>query len=394
MAAGYDVEVSGVWFDAEAAAQDEAMMGQIKFSPALDFRNRAPLRRMATRLQARWARRRYRKEGDFSPLLLGYGVRELRDRALRHLADLTIVHSEAGLWVARELLERGQRVGIDFEDWFSRDLPFAAQVERPVRALEELERMVAQGARYILAPSRAMSQALADAYFLSPPTVVYNAQPWAERLTLDRQRIDRQEADIPSLHWFSQTIGPDRGLEMLFAALPLLKKPAQLYLRGNCPAETQRWIHQQLTPEIRPAVTILPLVPAAELPSRIAEHDIGLALEAREISSRDLSVTNKVFHYLQAGLAVVATDTQGQREVLSQCGEAGTLLSEATPRELARALDRLLSQPGLLEQAKKDALTAASGPFSWERHEHEIAAEAEKALSLSPQGFHHPAYVI
>ncbi len=58
-----------------------------------------------------------------------------------------------------------------------------------------------------------------------------------------------------------------------------------------------------------------PLIPANELLSRVAEHDIGLALELRQPDSRNLTVTYKFLHYLLAGLAVVASDTAGQSEV-------------------------------------------------------------------------------
>ena len=56
--------------------------------------------------------------------------------------------------------------------------------------------------------------------------------------------------------------------------------------------------------------------------SRIAEHDIGFAGEQNYCRSRDLTVTNKILHYLLGGLAVIASDTAGQRQIAAQAGEA------------------------------------------------------------------------
>jgi glycosyltransferase involved in cell wall biosynthesis len=126
-------------------------------------------------------------------------------------------------------------------------------------------------------------------------------------------------------------------------------------------------------------VTVLPPVSNAELLSRIAEHDIGLALESAKIESRDLCVSNKIFQYLQAGLAVIATDTRGQREVLRPCGDAAILLPEASPPALAETINLYSAQPALLARAKKAALLAAKN-FDWEVQKETLLKAAARAL--------------
>jgi glycosyltransferase involved in cell wall biosynthesis len=382
--AGYEVQVSGIWFDAAAAARDELLIAQngLPFRPALDFRGgspRAETRRLRVRLRARWARARFARHGKFSPALLGYGAHELLSDALRENADLIVVHSEAGLWAGVELQRLGRKVGLDFEDWFSREIPGPS---RDARRLEEMEKKIARSASYVLAPSQAMSLALAQAYGIRPPTVVYNAFPWAGGPPPRNGDVaGRQEKGVLSVHWFSQTIGPGRGLELLFAALALVRSSVRIRLRGHCSAAAQSWVEQQIPDSWRESVGILPLVSNAELPSRIAEHDVGLALEPVGIPCRSLTVSNKLFQYLQAGLAVIATDTPGQREVLSLCGEAGVLLPEESPQALARAIDDYAAQPEKLGRAQKAALAAAADPFAWERQQDRIVEQAARALA-------------
>src|SRR5262249_34952353 len=84
---------------------------------------------------------------------------------------------------------------------------------------------------------------------------------------------------------------------------------------------------------------------------------------------RDLTVTNKLLQYLLAGLAVVASDTAGQREVAEQVGDGVLLYPSGEPRSLAAQLNALLASSERLAEAKAAALSAAEKTFCWERQE-------------------------
>lgn len=383
--AGHQVQITGVWHSEALAAEDRALAraAGIGLFPALDFRRsnlRGRGRWLVQGMERRWARHRFIRSGRLSPALLGHGAGALMAAALAGRADLTIVHSEAGLWIGGELLRRGRRVGIDFEDWFSRDLPESDRLARPVAWLADMEGDLLRRGHYALAPSRAMAEAMAEAYDAPPPEVVYNTFPPAPRDGLPRPRPERTGEDRLALHWFSQTIGPMRGLELLFAALPGVRHPVHVYLRGACPPSHLEWLRGQIPSGWESRVTVLGRVPNEELPARIAEYDVGLALETSSIPSRDLTVTNKVFQYLQAGLPVIATATQGQCEVLEPCGDAALILPEATPWNLARAIDRC-ANPGLRKRARQAAGRAVTELYSWAGEEKKIIEAAEQALA-------------
>jgi glycosyltransferase involved in cell wall biosynthesis len=115
--------------------------------------------------------------------------------------------------------------------------------------------------------------------------------------------------------------------------------------------------------------------------SRIAEHDVGLALESTNIPSRNLTVTNKLFQYLQAGLAVIATDTAGQREILAQRPAIGRLILSNNTSVLAHSLEDLLQAPEKLSTAKAAALQAAQKQFCWESQANKLLQAAELSLN-------------
>jgi glycosyltransferase involved in cell wall biosynthesis len=296
-------------------------------------------------------------------------------------ADLTIVHSEAGLWVGNRLLDEGFRVGVDIEDWFSEDLLPEARTARPIAQLKALESRLARDCTYCLTTSHALAEALAEAYQAPKPTVIYNAFPWAERSQIAHQKQDRCNTNLPSLHWFSQTIGPGRGLETLFQTLSHLTAQVEIHLRGNYPESARQWLEPLVPSEWRDRLFIHPTVPNAELVARIAEHDIGLALERTDIPSRNLTVTNKLFQYLQAGLAVIATDTVGQQEILSQQPASSRLIPNNDPVALAQALKDLLCDSEKLTAAKAASLQAAKEQFCWEKQAEILLQAAELALA-------------
>jgi len=372
--AGHDVTVAGVWFDPEFVRRDRLLMKNKKwrFEPIIDFQPHQKINNFFVRLRSRLAKEKFQKLGIFSPSLFGYGTRAMLRYALQQKADLTIVHSEGGLWVGSQLLDQGYQVGVDFEDWFSEDLLPEARASRSIKQLKSLENRLINECTYCLTTSHAMAEAMAEAYNSKPPTVIYNTFPLEDRLQLDGKICDRQNLNIPSIHWFSQTIGQGRGLEILFQSLRHVNKPVEIHLRGKCSESSYQWLDSQILQEWYGQIFIHPTVPTNELLSRIAEHDIGLALEIPYCFNRQFTITNKLFQYLQAGLAVIATDTSGQREILSKHPEIGQLILNNDAIALADAINTLIENPQKLAATKKAALSVAQDSLNWENQEDSI----------------------
>ena len=225
-----------------------------------------------------------------------------------------------------------------------------------------------------------MAEAIALEYRCDPPGIIYNAFYWSNRTSIDGLVKDRRDRQLPSIHWYSQTLGAGRGLEDLLAALPHLTHKAEVHLRGRPAIGFADWIREHTPENWRNAVFIHDLVSESELLSRVAEHDIGFAGEQKYCRSRDLTVTNKILHYLLAGVATVASDTTGQREVAKQANGAVDLYRAGDVRDLAYKLNRLLSSSSELANAKEAALEAAEKKFCWEKQEPTLLRAIDAAL--------------
>jgi glycosyltransferase involved in cell wall biosynthesis len=184
----------------------------------------------------------------------------------------------------------------------------------------------------------------------------------------------------PALLWFSQTVGPGRGLERLFLALDRLEFPVALTLTGDC-GEGTRGALEAAFPRARGhRLAFVPRVPPGNLAAHIAFHDAGLALEEERPESRDRTVTNKVLQCLASGIPVVATPTRGQREA-GAATPAVRVAASFGPEDLAAALRGLLGSPEALAEGKRQAREAARGPLSWERSARVLVGAVEAALS-------------
>ena len=226
-----------------------------------------------------------------------------------------------------------------------------------------------------------MALAMQRAYGGQLPEVVYNAFPWEERRTLDNLTLDRVDKTKPSLHWVSKVIGPGRGLELLFDALKSVATPVEVHLRGTHSKQTAAELRSRFPEDQGHRLFLHNPCPARQLLSRIAEHDIGLALELSQPASRDLTVTYKLFHYLVAGLAVVATNTSGQAEIAASISEAVVLANQQDPHDLASKINELVSNKQRLVAARAAALAAAKTRFCWEQQAPVVVQSAQRALT-------------
>ena len=356
--AGHEVEVLGSGGNREYQKRDDQLATGKKWKFTALMAGQGVCDEFIQRAKRRLGNQAHRLFGRENRWQLGQMADVLLKEGRKRRADLYIAHSEAGMWAAEQLRKEGRNVGVDMEDWFSEDLLPEARRRRPIQLLKTLERKLLCYGAYSSCTSEAMADALVKEYGCKRPTVVRNVFPLKDREGLDGKWKDRPgmarwmdsndpTADRPmespfSIHWFSQTIGPGRGLELLFQALEGIEGEWELHLRGNLKGYDE-WLQKACPISVRKKLSIHELVGNEELLSRIAEHDIGYAGELCEPISRNLTITNKFFQYLQAGLAVVASDTVGQMEAASDSKGAVIIFRGGREISLAEKLGGLLS---------------------------------------------------
>ena len=95
-------------------------------------------------------------------------------------------------------------------------------------------------------------------------------------------------------------------------------------------------------------------------------YDVGLSLEQTHVLNRALCLTNKAFTYMLAGLALVFTDTPGQRRLAQDIGEHTILYAPGDLDSLASGLRRWADDKSRLARARAAAWAAGKRRWHWE----------------------------
>lgn len=313
---------------------------------------------------------------------------ELQRLACAVRADLYLAHHVEALGAAWAAARRhGARLAFDAEDFHSGMYTAAPTLDTVAGGLEKtVSSLLAAAARqpksneqqrveyleqkylprcaYVTAASDGIALAYALKYRLPRPATILNVFPLEDLDT--PSPVARQPAQAVRLYWYSQVIGPGRGLEEAVRALPLLTAPCELHLRGTPQTECVARL-KGLAEELGVGRRLFlhPPCPPDELVREAARHDIGLALENAVELNRLICVTNKIFTYLNAGLAVAATDTPGQAGIMAQVPEAGVVCRMNDARSLAGAINALTAHPERLSAARQAARRAAEVRYNW-----------------------------
>ncbi len=378
-AAGYDVTVMSLSVQPRFERMDRELIQGLPFKRVtIDYAAETVRVQLADFFQrgATWITRRLCRElGIETAQTLGPASALLRF-ARTFPANLTIMHTEIPIWAAQYLIRDGRRVAVDVEDWYSEDLLFADRQSRPIKLLRHAEEAALRQAVYSSATAQSMADALTAAYHCPTPIVIRNSFPLHPRSRVDTPAT----TGVPSFIWFSQTIGPGRGLELFFAAWARTRQPSKVYLLGDERPGYRQKLLSRLPPARRGALHFIPLVTPEQLPDKLAEFDIGLALEPRWPLNRNITITNKILQYMNAGLAVIATDTAGQKEVMAAAPDCGLLITAHETAEYAQKLDELLGDHARLRATQLAARAAAEREFCWERETPRLLAAVARAL--------------
>jgi hypothetical protein len=309
---------------------------------------------------------------------------ELRAVAASQPAEMFIGHYPIGLAAAAHAAARhGARLGYDVEDLYAETFPVTRQWARPRARILQIESRYVPRCSHVSAVSEPVAKAFAEMFPGRVPVAVHNCLPWADRSRLDGQRLDRRGAEL-SLFWFSQTVGLDRGLQDAIAAMGHAGVPIQLHLRGHAPADVRQALNEIATSAgVRSSLHFQPPCRPDELLSRATEHDVGLALETEDAVNRRLTVTNKLFTYMTAGLALSVTDLPGQRSVIATRPGAGRVHARGDVRAMAEDYRAWSQNPDALAAARNAALEAARVRWNAERQQQGTVAAVMQLLGAA-----------
>lgn len=378
--AGYRVKVVATRTVAVVEPRDAAILARAPFE----------VERIDLRARWRWRLRRVGQEamralhattGAAAHRAFSAAAGALTAAACRTRADLFIAHYPAALPAAARAARRhGARYAYDAEDFHPGDWPDTPAHARDRALLDDIERRFLPGCAYVSAASPQIADAYAETYAIARPCVVLNVFPRAEAPRM-REKSNRPAAPGPSLYWFSQAIGPDRGLECAVRAIARAGARPHLYLRGNVVSGYGATL-ARLADDCGVADRLHLLAPTApeEMARLAACFDVGLCGEAGHTRANAKALSNKLFTYLLAGVPAALSDTPAQRAFAEANGLEDWLYPANDDAALAALLDRLLATADSLAKARARAARLAETRYNWEYERAKLVACVARAL--------------
>jgi glycosyltransferase involved in cell wall biosynthesis len=366
-AIGHDVRVVAPSFMPELHEKDQRLIATREWRlVSADFRPgtwRGKYKSMLVRGRKRFARELFGRLTWAGAVEYAFtaALPELKRLALRERADWYVAHAHPALPVAAAAAKHWQaKLGFDCEDLL------AELGADPPEIVRRIERKYLPVCDYVSVPSQAIAKRLQETNAIPAPIVLYNVFPLALADGLPAP-AERPASRTLRLHWFGQTIGPGRGLEEAIEAIKLLGPGVELHVRGVISGEYRATLTDLAWQSgVSTNIVFHPQIDHDDLVRSLAEFDVGLALERPENGNTSRTVSNKVFSYLLAGLAVAATDTPGQREVMGQVPSAGFLYPAGEPGALAAELRRWQSDTQNMRATQQVAWDTARQRFCWD----------------------------
>ena len=296
-----------------------------------------------------------------------------------------IAHNLQALPVAAFAAQQcGAGLGFDAEDFHRGEISETdAEQACQRRRIVEIEKNYIPRCDYLSAASDGIGDAYVAALGVKKPTTILNVFPLSERCghTSPEDLRSERHGEGLSLYWYSQVIGPDRGLEDALTATGLLRSGVHLHIRGAwADGYEEKFREQVKRAGVEGRVHVLPPVPPQQLVERAAQHDVGLALEVGQTENRRIAVTNKILNYFLAGLAIAATDVPGQRGIMAVAPESGFLFKSGDTRTIADRLGEWRDHPERLSATKARSKAIGESHFCWDHEKLKLTKAVETTL--------------
>ncbi len=286
-------------------------------------------------------------------------------KAILSNADLYIAHNLAALPVAFLAAQKTKsKCGFDAEDFHRQETTdnIHSLAYKTTKGIED--ELVPQ-----LSYLTTASPLITTKYFELYPNLIPITINNVFSIYLSQEPLDNKDGDL-KLFWFSQTIGKGRGLEDVLKAIGLLQTTkVTLYLLGNVNALDKQYLSTiaETANLTKDQLNFIAPVAADEIFKLAVQCDIGLALEQVTPLNRDICLTNKIFTYLTSGLAIIASETSAQKQILSSYPDIGQSYEIGNIKALADVINQYNIDRALLYQTKLNAILLAKETFNWEK---------------------------
>ncbi len=225
-----------------------------------------------------------------------------------------------------------------------------------VRAVwKKIEKNIFPKLRHIITVNQRMAQLYQEEYG-KDLTVVRNIPPRFSVTTTS----SRREWGLPedrTVFVLQGSINMDRGAEEAIEAMVHLEAAHLAIIGGGDVLDVLKSKVEDLA--LRDRVHFYPRMPYERMMQCTQLCDVGLTIDKSTNINYRFSLPNKLFEYLQAGIAIIASGVVEVKRIMEQY-ELGAIIPGHDPKAIAQVMGEFVRQPELLASCKANARKAAT----------------------------------
>lgn len=296
-------------------------------------------------------------------------------KAIANKADLYIAHNLGALPIAVQAAQKNSTIaGFDAED-FHRNEVSDDIGNADVILKTTIEDLYIPQVKHFTAASPLIAERYASLYHKNCTSIlnVFSKEALASEIADDNK-------EPLKLFWFSQTIGPNRGLEAIVKAVNLTGIKMHLHLLGQLTYGYDLAIQAIARPRVC-LIKFHDTVAPGDVFKLAKTFDVGLASEPSEPLNRNICLTNKLFTYIQSGLAMALSNTDAQTNFIKTYPTAGQLYTNEN--QLSAILTAYHHDRDSLKKAKQNNYQLGMQKFNWETESTKFISAVKASLGIN-----------
>lgn len=369
--AGYEVTLIYQYWNDWATALDEKLLPQKKWK-AVRIGGDPLTEKLIywrTRITLKIAQKLVKLFGfnnSLAELVIGRCTFQLSKKAKNTVGDLYIAHNLAALPAAVSAAKyNGAKCSFDAEDLHRYEMS-NDDLDEDVRLKKYLEDKYFPLVNYLTTSSPEIAKKYETFFPSLKFNTLLNVFPKS-----NVELVTKNSKQEPlKLFWFSQNVGLSRGLQDVIGALKILEnEKIEFYVLGFLSQIVKSELDQiinNLKFTNSPKIIFHSPIESTELIPFANKFDIGLATEPGFSINNDLALSNKIFTYIQSGLAIIASDTNAQREFLEEYPNMGMVYEKNNSESLAQAIKIYADDREQLMKHQQQARKYAKETLNWE----------------------------
>jgi len=231
---------------------------------------------------------------------------------------------------------------------------------KPLKSiLMRYENFLIHFANSVITVNESIAEELSKRYTITKPEVIYNCPFYEESTVLAHPE------EVRVIYQGRYQTG--RGIEETILTAGYIK--GRMFMRGIDDMPGKPYLNQLQgiahDNDLQSKIDFIDPVPMVDLVKGLEGYDIGIVPYKPVNLNNYYATPNKIFEYLMAGMAVVGSDIPELRRII--IGEnVGAVFNPDDPHDIARSINHIITEPGLLERMKKNARRCSRETYNWE----------------------------